>query len=338
MKFAPALIRATVFVVISAVCAVMMSAQLRGGQPSGRPYAALFTDSSNLKEGSDVRAAGVIVGRVESVEVQPDNLIKVGFEVRTEVPMTASTRAMIRYKNLTGDRYLELAPGAGASTALPVGGVIPASRTTPALDLDTLYNGFAPLFEGLQPAQINQLTGSIVQVLQGQAGSVGALLTQIGSLTSTLADKDVVIGRLIENLNGVLATLDAHSGALDELVVQLTDLVSGLEKDRDRIGRSLAGINGLAGSAADLLRDARPDLAGTVHQVDRLATVVNADSERIDDRLRNYPGYYPLLARVGSYSSAFQFYICGLQLWLQDGDGPATRTPVIMSGEQRCRF
>jgi len=168
---------------------------------------------------------------------------------------------------------------------------------------------------------------------------VGTLLTQIGSLTGTLADRDQVIGHLIDNLNGALATVDAHSGQLDDLVVQLTDLVGGLNRDRDRISHSLTRINDLTDSVADLLHDARPDLKGTVHEVDRLSTVLNADSKLIDDRLRNYPGYYTVLGRLGRNASGFQFYICGVQLWIQAGDGgPSVRSPMILGGDKRCQF
>lgn len=335
---ASVLTRAVIFVVVTGFFTVLLTIQLRGTQPTGAGYGAVFADSSNVKVGSDVRAAGVTIGRVESVDVRPDNLIEIGFEVQPGLPLTSTTTATLRYKNLTGDRYLELSPGPGNGIPLRPGGVIPVSQTHPALDLNALYNGFAPLFEGLQPDQINQLSGSLVQVLQGEGSSVNTLLTHIGSLTATLADKDRVIGQLIDNLNGVLATLDAHNGEVDELVVQLTDLVSGLNKDRGRISHSLTAINDLTGSVTDLLHDARPDLKGTVHEVDRLSTVVNADRDRIDELLRNSPGYYTVLGRLGSYSSAFQFYICGVQLWLQVGDGPATRSPMTMAGDKRCQF
>ena len=91
----------------------------------------------------------------------------------------------MRYKNLIGDRYLELSGGSnGRGTTLQPGATIPASRTSPALDLDTLLNGFKPLFAGLDPKQINAVSSEIVQVFQGESGTIGTLLATVSSLTA----------------------------------------------------------------------------------------------------------------------------------------------------------
>ncbi|MFD2394497.1 hypothetical protein ACFSSF_12920 [Dietzia aerolata] len=47
---------------------------------------------------------------------------------------------------------------------------MPLAQTAPALDLDALLGGFRPLFRALDPAQVNQLSESIVKVFQGSPG------------------------------------------------------------------------------------------------------------------------------------------------------------------------
>ena len=66
--------------------------------------------------------------------------------------------------------------------------MIPLTQTAPALDLAVLFNGFRPLFQALDPADVNSLAQHIVQVLQGEAGTVGTLLARTASLTNALAD------------------------------------------------------------------------------------------------------------------------------------------------------
>ena len=57
-----------------------------------------------------------------------------------------------------------------------------------------LFNGFKPLFQALSPDDINQLSYEIVQVFQGEGGTLEGLLANTASVTNTLADRDEVIG------------------------------------------------------------------------------------------------------------------------------------------------
>src|SRR3546814_8649560 len=65
--------------------------------------------------------------------------------VKADVPVTTSTRAEIRFKNLVGDRYLAIEPGKNPKAKrLDADSTIPVANTEPALDLTTLFNGFKP--------------------------------------------------------------------------------------------------------------------------------------------------------------------------------------------------
>ena len=143
---------------------------------SSSDYTAVFTSASEMKSGSKVKIAGVQVGTVHSVGLTRDNDAEVSFSVDEKYRLPRSVRALIRYENLTGDRYLELKRGEGLQTPLEPGGTIPLDQTAPALDLDALLGGFRPLFKALDPAQVNQLSESIVKVFQGEAGTVQDLL------------------------------------------------------------------------------------------------------------------------------------------------------------------
>ena len=112
-------------------------------------YAAVFTDASRLKTGDTVRVAGIRVGTVKEVSLQPDRKVLVKFDAGRDIVLTTGTKAQIRYLNLTGDRFLELADSPGSTKILPVGSQIPVDRTAPALDLDLLLGGLKPVIQGL---------------------------------------------------------------------------------------------------------------------------------------------------------------------------------------------
>ncbi|MBF6332668.1 MCE family protein [Nocardia transvalensis] len=323
-----------VMVLVLALLGVIFS-QMRFSRETG--YHAVFTNSSGMLPGSKVRIAGVPVGAVKRVYVGKDHLAHVDFEVDTEYKLYASTRAAIRYENLVGDRYMELLEGPGTATTLPKGGTIGTDKTKPALDLDLLLGGFKPLLRGLDPAQVNDLTGALLQVFQGQGGALVQLLNSSGSFTKTLADRDALIGSVIENLKTVLSTIDDRGREFDTTLTELQRLVSGLAADKDPIGAALPHLAGATGDLTDLLRQARPDLKEDFAQLGRLSQNLDDKSGDIDWILQQLPDTYKKLVRIGSYGSFLNMYVCGV-LMLADGpDGKPME--VHLKGNQttgRC--
>ena len=126
------------------------------------------------------------------------------------------------------------------------GGTIPVTQTHPALDLTYLFNGFQPLFQGLNATQINNLSGEVIQTLQGEGGSLELLLTNLADLTNSIADKDQVIGDVVDNLASVLTAIGDRDTELSNLIVNLQQFISGLSQDRTTIGNSIDSINALA--------------------------------------------------------------------------------------------
>ncbi|WP_101946452.1 MCE family protein [Mycobacterium sp. 3519A] len=308
--------------------------QVRTGATNG--YSAVFTDASRLKAGDTVRVAGLRVGTVENVSLQPDRSVLVKFNADRHIVLTTATKAQVRYLNLVGDRYLELVDSPGSTKLLPVGSQIPKDRTAPALDLDLLLGGLKPVIRGLNPKDVNALTASLIQVLQGQGGTLDSLFSKTSSFTNAIADNSQVVEQLIDQLRTVLDTLskdgDEFSGAID----RLERLVSGLSQDRDPIGTAIEQLDSGTASLADLLGRARPPLAGTVAQLNTLATNIDNDKDRLDDTLGRLPGIYRKLARVGSYGAFFPYYICGVTFRASDLEGRTVQFPWIKQETGRC--
>ena len=122
-------------------------------------------------------------------------------------------------------------PGNGPTLKKPTE-LIPLAQTTPPLDLTVLFNGFKPLFRALSPADVNKVSIEIIRVLQGEGGTVNQLLAHTASLTNTIANRDRIVGDVINNLDSVLTTVDQRNNGLSQLVLQLQRLVSGLSGDR----------------------------------------------------------------------------------------------------------
>ena len=254
-----------------------------------------------------------------------------------DIVLTTGTKAQIRYLNLTGDRFLELADSPGSTKILPVGSQIPVDRTAPALDLDLLLGGLKPVIQGLNPQDVNALTSSLIQILQGQGGTLESLFSKTSSFSNSLADNSQVIEQMIDDLRTLLDTLskdgDQFSGAID----RLERLVSGLSTDRDPIGEAITSLDNGTASLADLLGRARPPLAGTIDELSRLAPLLDGKhKDYFDATLQQLPELYRKLARVGSYGAFFPYYICGITFRASDLEGRTVVFPWIKQETGRC--
>jgi phospholipid/cholesterol/gamma-HCH transport system substrate-binding protein len=312
----------------------MVFGQFRSGSTKG--YSAVFTDASSLRPGDSVRVAGVRVGTVRGVSLRPDNTVLVGFDADDDVILTTGTRVAVRYLNLVGDRYLELADGPGSTQTLPRGSQIPAERTQPALDLDLLLGGLKPVIRGLDPQDVNALTNALLQIFQGQGDDLESLLSRTSSFSNSLADNNTALQELIDHLDTVLSTLgkegERFSGALD----RFQRLTTALANDRDTIGTAIEALANGTASVADLLSGARPGLAGTVDQLNRVAPLLDQDKELISAALGKAPENYRKLARVGSYGSFVNYYLCGVSVRMTDLQGRTVSAPWIKQRDGRC--
>ncbi len=337
IPFAP-LVKFLALAVVVALATTVLALTIANASGGARTsYTARFTDASGLLRGDDVRIAGVVVGSVDDVRIVDRRFAEVEFSVAQDQPLPASVTAAILYRNLVGQRFLSLEQGAGPTgEVLPAGGTIPVERTKPPLNLTLLFNGFKPLFAALDPEQVNQLSFEIIQVLQGQGGTIQSLLASTASLTHTLADRDEVIGQVIDNLNAVLETINSHDEGLSELISSLRALVSGLAEDREPIGEAIVSIGELTKVTAGFLDDARPALRDDIGLLGDLSENLNAQDEKLEQTIKNLPVKLETVARAGSYGSWFNFYLCDFSGSIGLGSYLTYEIPVWSNSHSRC--
>ena len=347
MKTSSALVKLIVFMVVTSMLTFTLAATI-GNLSFGdkTTYSATFSDVTGLLPGNDIRIAGVDVGSVEAIELQGRNLAKVEFTIDDDRAIPESSIARLRYRNLVGERYIAITEGPGSAEPLEEGATLPLAQTRNALDLTVLFNGFRPLFQALDPETTNQVAFEIVQTLQGEGGTVESIVGRTASLTSTLADRDEVIGRVIDNMGAVLATVDDRGSELSELVVQLRRLSEGFAEDRRAIGESLSGISELTTATASLLSDIREPLTADIAELGTLAETLNRNEQEVEGVLQRLPSKLDRIVGTATYASWFNFYLCGAKGRITVGDIPiVSDTLTNASGEfelinpaPRCTF
>lgn len=310
-----------VFAAFSVSIAVVLYSTLANSlNAATASYTAMFANASGLHPGDNVRVAGVRVGRVDRVRLA-GGVAEVQFSIKAAQPILTSTTVAIRYANLIGQRYVSLIPGVGSTDVLAPGSVIPKGSTQDALDLTVLLNGFQPLFKVLSPEDINRLSTTVVSALQGERGSISSLLQEASQLSSHLADRDQIIGRVITNFAAVLDEIGNRDNQVDELVAQLRRLTTAAAADRGQIGASIQALSTLTDSTTALLRDIRPQLRTDIAKLERVAGEYARQQGPFAEAVRGLPSALEAFSRIMQYGSWVNLYVCNLELY-RPGDTP----------------
>jgi phospholipid/cholesterol/gamma-HCH transport system substrate-binding protein len=343
MKITGTIVRLGIFcfvLLLLTVMIIVVFGQMRFDRTNG--YSAEFTNISGLRQGQFVRASGVEIGKVDSVQLVDDGKrVRVKFNIDRSVPLYQSTTAQIRYLDLIGNRYLELkrGEGEGFDRILPPGGFIPASRTSPALDLDALIGGFKPLFRALDPEKVNTIASALITVFQGQGGTINDILDNTAQLTNQLGERDQAIGQVIKNLNIVLDTTVRHRQQFDQTINNLEVLITGLKNHADPLAANTAHISNAAGTVADLLAEDRALLHSTINYLDAVQQPLVDQREQLTDYLKKLPSGLNLIGRaIGSYGDFVNFYACDITLKINglQGGGPIRTVRLFQQPTGRC--
>lgn len=331
-------VRLGIFLTVCALClaaTLIVFGQTRFDS-NAKTYNAEFKDVSGLREGNMVRVAGVEVGKVTSIAVNDDATVRVRFTADPAAILTEGTRAQVRYDDLIGGRFMALVDGPGGATVLEPGQTIPLARTQPALDLDSVTGGFRPLFRALEPEQVNDLSGQLLRAFQGEGPTIASFLSRAAAVSNTLADRDVLIGQVVDNLNVLLGSLGGQTDQLDKAVTSLSELVHGLAERRTDITNAVAYTNAATGTIADLLVKAQEPARRAIAETGRVSDVVLADRDYLDNLLDSLPEKYRMLGRQGIYGDYFSFYFCDVVLKLNGKGGQPVFVKVAGQASGRC--
>ncbi|GAB3218502.1 MCE family protein [Mycolicibacterium hippocampi] len=317
----------TVVMVLVAAGLIVVFGEFRFAPDKG--YHATFADASRLKSGEDVRIAGVPVGSVQDVTLNEDNTVNVAFSVNDQYQLYTSTRAVVRYENLVGDRYMEITAGPGDLVKLPPGSTIPEDKTEPALDLDALLGGLRPVLKGLDGEKINEVSNAVIELLQGQGGALANMLSTTSAFTQNLAARDQLIGDVITNLNTVLATVDEKGAQFDASVDQLQQLLTGLAEGRDPIAGAIGPLASASTDLTDMLEQSRRPIQGVIENARPLAQRLDERKADVNKVIEPLAENYLRLNALGAYGAFFNIYYCSIRMKI---NGPAGSDILIPFG------
>ncbi|NKQ53215.1 MCE family protein [Amycolatopsis sp. K13G38] len=286
------LLAGVVLVVAAAVAGTVVATR---GSDEATVYG-LFADANPIIAGDTVRAAGVQVGKVESVTLQ-NGQARVTMQVdKSVLPLHDDASLSIQPVNLLGEQYIELKTGTDAAPYVGSPVTIPVSRTSRSVSLQQVFNTLndptSTALAALVTAMGDGMQGNGQNVAE-TLKSLGPALTQVDQLGKVLRDQNGMLNDLIDKVHPVAAALNADQGkSLDQLVGSTQQVLSAVASNRASVEQSLsalpatllkaestfAAVQKLSGSATPTLQAVRPitdNLTAIAHELEDFSKAAN---------------------------------------------------------------
>src|SRR5829696_1764565 len=215
---------------------------------------AYFENSNGIYVGDDVRILGVPVGRITSIEPQPER-VKISFWYDDKYDVPADAKAAILSPTLVTARAIQLTPVYTTGPVMKDDAVIPRERTAVPVEWDEVRQQLQKLADTLQPTE---------------PGAVSPLGSVINTTADNLRGEGANIRDTVIKLSQAFSALGDHSTDIFSTVKNLAILVSALQDSTDlmrQLNQNLASVTGLLADNPDEVADAVRDLDAVVPEV-----------------------------------------------------------------------
>lgn len=239
--------------------------------PPTRSLSARFTEAPGLFVGNDVDVIGIHVGKVTAIKPGP-GYVTVDMAVNRSVKVPAGASAVLMAPEVVSDRFVQLGPAYTGGPTLPVGSVIPLSRTLIPQSVDAVIY------------QLNQLAQQLGPEGANKNGALSALVHQ---LAVTFGPNGPDFHNAVVNFSQALAALSANSPALAGTLTNLGQLSQALadhSSDYQSFAANLAAVS-------QVLANDRQDVSATLSSLQtlfaNLTSFINADGASLGTSISN---------------------------------------------------
>ncbi|MEH3032750.1 MAG: MCE family protein [Aeromicrobium erythreum] len=293
-----------------AVIALLMLAAFRADKlpiiGAGDTYHAQFSEIGSLKEGNEVRVAGVPVGKVNKIELD-GNKVDVTFKIDKGTKLGKDTSASVGIRTLLGAQYLALQPT--GSGELDRGATIPLSRTTPPYDVVEAFSELSVTTNELDTDQIAKAFTTLADVAAQTPEEFRGAIKGVSDLSANLAARDEQINTLLKNLKKVTGVLNSRDVELEKLFRDSTVLFDAITARRDAIRTLLVSTQSISTQLRGLVKDVRSDLKPALRQLDAVTDMLVRNKESLDEALRVLPGFLTVFSNALGNGPWFDTYV-----------------------------
>ena len=275
---------------------------LKGGFQSGTPVAAIFSEEGvgqQLPEGGDVKVRGVLVGRIDAINLEGDGSVRVDMLLNEDgLGLPVDTRAEIGSKTLFGEKWIELIPEDDSTDeTLAAGDVIPDSRTDEPLELETqlqlgsdllsaiplsdlssLLNTLAEGFGGSEKDARNAIDDGLIalRAINARSAELDLSLRQLREFSEWVNDNDDELLSFMDSVDSANRALVGAAPEFRSSIGSVPAFLNDLSAFQERTDRNLGRLVENGATVAEIVAKRNDSLIDLVVQLEAFLTVWNS--------------------------------------------------------------
>jgi phospholipid/cholesterol/gamma-HCH transport system substrate-binding protein len=289
-------------IALAAVLAVALIAGIvvvkgAGGTVGQTKIVGYFANSNGLFPGDNVWILGVPVGKVETIEPQP-NRAKITFYVDVKYKIPADAKAVILSPSLVSSRAIQLVPAYTGGPEMKSDTVIPQDRTAVPVEFDDLRVQLKRLAETLQPttpggaSTLGAFVSTAANNLRGQGANIRDTVIKLSQAFSALGDHSKDLFSTIKNISILVSALQSSQDLLRDLNGNLASVTGLLANGPNEVGNAITSINDVVGDVKGFVANNKESLGTTVEELGKITTTLNESIPDIKQLLHVAPNAF----------------------------------------------
>ncbi|SUA73597.1 virulence factor Mce family protein [Nocardia otitidiscaviarum] len=261
---------------------------------AGTKYTAEFSEAAGLKQGNEVRIAGVKVGSVQDVRLDGDRVL---VDFRTQDAWVGNeTTASIQIKTLLGQKYLALDPkGSGAADPSER---IPLSRTVSPYDVVDAFSDAAEDIEQTDTAQLAQSMRVLSEAFSATPPEIRGSIDGVARLSESIAKRDEKLRTLFAATKQTSQVLADRNAEFERLLANGGQLLAELNIRQQAIRQLLTGAETIGAELSALVHDNEEQIGPALTNLRKTIDILNAHQADIAKTLTLAAPFYGLYANV----------------------------------------
>lgn len=291
----PWLVGITCLVLIAAGVAGAFSINRFQGLRGVYTLSADVHDAAGLIPGNEVRVAGVKVGTVKRVELEPD-AARVEMEIQDDVRIPLESKLEVKLKTLLGQKFVDLqmprayleAAAAGSDPDDATGGyfgpdaVIPLDQTSVPFEIYEAANEGTDVLAAIDKKALRKLIEVLDETVGASKEELGRALDAVGDAGDVLAHNSAPLRRLLRQSAELSGTLSESGSDIDGILLRSADVLNVLAQRRATISSLLGATEDLSKNLGVLIRASKGSIEVGTADLNAVLALATGELETIE--------------------------------------------------------